>query len=279
MLGIPVKDRSCKVLLTEGKLRPSSLWRWSTHNRSRKPYPSVKDFLSYVWIRRSFEILQYRMKFLSPVSDNERRFAVTLMASARLNLPNDVIALKKFRDEMARKRAASAKNKVDEMSKEGASTTVEHTYVSSPEGSPAKKKQKRSSAADKGKRVDSTLRRPTSASHSEPAVSPSSGLSSFSAPAAFLKKSTDFILAADEKFLKTKKTEEVLDSTVLTVFQVSLCFDFYRYASYIFDTNFSCFVGFAGVVAAAREIQDDRRQMRKAEEVDRRFENRKSYGR
>jgi hypothetical protein len=49
-------------------------------------------------------------------------------------------------------------------------------------------------------------------------------LSSFSAPAAFLKKSTDFVLAADEKFLKSKKTEEVLDSTILTVFQVSLCF-------------------------------------------------------
>ena len=57
MLNIPEKDRSCKVLLTEGKLRPTRLWRWSTHNRSRAPYPNVKDFLSYTWIRRSFEIL------------------------------------------------------------------------------------------------------------------------------------------------------------------------------------------------------------------------------
>ena len=141
MLGIPVKDRSCKMLLTEGKLRPSSLWRWSTHNRSRKPYPSVKDFLSYVWIRRSFEILQYQMKFLSPVSDNERRFAVTSMASARLNLPNEADALKKFRDEMVRKRAAAAKkSQAAYKSKEGASTSAEHVYTSSPEHSPTRKR-------------------------------------------------------------------------------------------------------------------------------------------
>ena len=81
LLNIPIKDRSCKVLLLEGKHRPSSLWRWSTLNRSREPYPHVRDFLSYVWTMRSFEILQYQMKFLSPVSDNERRFAVTSMAN------------------------------------------------------------------------------------------------------------------------------------------------------------------------------------------------------
>ena len=134
MLSIPEKDRSCKVLLTEGKLRPSSLWRESTLNRSREPYPSVKDFLSYVWIRRSFEILKYQMKFLSPVSENERRFAVSSMASARLNLPNDADALKKFRDEMTKKRAAATrKSRADDMSKEGASAPPEHVYTSSPE--------------------------------------------------------------------------------------------------------------------------------------------------
>ena len=77
MLNIPEKYRSCKVLLKEGKFRPTRLWRWSTHNRSRAPYPNVKDFLSYIWIRRSFDILQYSMTFLSPVSDYERRVAVT----------------------------------------------------------------------------------------------------------------------------------------------------------------------------------------------------------
>jgi hypothetical protein len=223
MLDIPEKDRSCKVLLTEGKLRPSSLWRWSAHNRSRRPYPSVKDFVSYVWIRRSFEILQYQMKFLSPVSDNERRFAVTSMSSARLNLPNDADALKKFRDEMARKRAAAArKSRADDMSKD-ALAPPEHIYTSSPEHSPAKKKQKRSSAVEKGKQVESSSRKPTPAPLVE-LPTESSGLSSFSAPTAFIKKSTDFILPADEKYLKTKRTEEVLDTTTLAVFQVSLYF-------------------------------------------------------
>jgi hypothetical protein len=165
MLGIPEKDRSCKVLLTEGKLRPSSLWRWSTLNRSRAPYPSVKDFVSYVWIRRSFEILQYQMKFLSPVSDNERRFAVTSMASARLNLPNDADALKKFRDEMAGREQRRQKRAKRRQVEGGRFSDLLSMYtlplLSSPQQRRSKKEARR---LDKGKRVESTPRKPTSAS-------------------------------------------------------------------------------------------------------------------
>ena len=48
LLEIPANQRSVSSLLTEGNFRPSRLWRWSTLNRSRAPYPHVKDFLSYI---------------------------------------------------------------------------------------------------------------------------------------------------------------------------------------------------------------------------------------
>ena len=130
MLNIPEKDRSCKVLLTEGKFRPTRLWRWSTNNRSRAPYPNVKDFLSYIWIRRSFEILQYSMTFLLPVSDNERRVAVTSMASARVNIPETADALKTLRDDMMKKRQAAAAKKKQAGKSAGGATQPEHVYES-----------------------------------------------------------------------------------------------------------------------------------------------------
>ncbi|KAK1561765.1 hypothetical protein Q3G72_000119 [Acer saccharum] len=66
------------------------------------------DFLSYIWIRRSFEILGYNMRFLSPLTDIERRFAVTSMASAQLNLPDKAESIKLYMGELAKKRVAVA---------------------------------------------------------------------------------------------------------------------------------------------------------------------------
>ena len=113
----------------------------------------MKDFVSYVWIMRSFEILQYEMKFLSPVSNNERRFAVTSMASARINMPNDANALKRYRKGLTRKRAVAKKKQAAGKSTEGAALSSEHIYASSLEPSPQKKRQRKNPPVDKGKRV------------------------------------------------------------------------------------------------------------------------------
>ncbi|KAK0570400.1 hypothetical protein LWI29_000592 [Acer saccharum] len=105
LLEIPVDQRSVSNLLTKGNFRPSRLWRWSALNRSRAPYPHVKDFLSYIWIRRSFEILQYNLSFLPPITDVERRFVVTSIASAEINVPDNAETMRCYRDEVTKKRA------------------------------------------------------------------------------------------------------------------------------------------------------------------------------
>jgi hypothetical protein len=229
MLNIPEKDRSCKVLLTEGKLRPARLWRWSTHNRSRDPYPRVKDFLSYIWIRRSFEILQYTMKFLSPISDNERRVAVISMASARLNMPNSADAFKRLREELSKKRAASKKKQAAEQATEVAGG---HVYTSSPEASPKKKRPRKDPAADKGKKVaEATAKKQVAVTRPDSSKALSPNLSSFDEPTSFLDKSFDYILPADEKHLQKKKIEDVFDTAFLSAFHVScllyFVFEFY----------------------------------------------------
>ena len=225
MLSIPEKDRSCKVLLTDGKLRPSSLWRWSTHNRSRAPYPNVKDFLSYIWIRRSLEILQYTMTFLSPISDNERRVAVTSMASARVNIPGSADALKTLRDDMAKKRQAAAAKKKHAGKSTGGAAQPEHVYESSLERSPQKKRPKKNPPADKGKRVESSGRKQMAVSKPDSSTAILSDLSSFDDPTSFLERPFDYVLAADEKHLQKKKIEEVFDTTFLSAFHVSCILD------------------------------------------------------
>ena len=123
LLEIPVNERNCRTLLTEGNLRPSRLWRWSTLNRSRAPYPLVKDFLYYIWIRMSFEILQYNLRFLSPLTDVGRRFAVTSMTSAKVNIPDKVDSIRLYREDLAKKRVAAQKKKqAAAKPKEGTST-------------------------------------------------------------------------------------------------------------------------------------------------------------
>ena len=150
LLEIPAAQRSVSNLLMEGNFRPSRLWRWSTLNRSRAPYPHVKDFLSYIWIRRSFEILQYNLSFLPPLTDVERRFAVTTMTSAEINVPDNAETMRRYREEVAKKRAAAQKKKqAAEKSVEGAPAVVEPILESSPERSPLKKRQKRASTVDR----------------------------------------------------------------------------------------------------------------------------------
>ena len=188
------------------------------------PYPHVRDFVSYVLTRRSFKILQYDMKFLSPITDNERRFAVTSMSSIKLTLPTGAGTLKRYKDDLAKKRAATAKKQQNE----GTSKAPEHIYTSSPERSPLKKQQRRDSTVDCGKKVESSSK--TQSIDLEPdslMVLLSSGISSFKELDDFLKKSDEFLLAADEIFLKAKKTDDVFYTSILSTFQVIvICFWF-----------------------------------------------------
>ncbi|KAK1558247.1 hypothetical protein Q3G72_000238 [Acer saccharum] len=172
LLDTPVKQRSCRTLLTEGNLRPSHLWRWLMLNRSRALYPHVKDFVSYIWIRRSFEILQYDLSFLSPLTDIERRFVVTSMASAQLNLLDKAESIKLYRDELAKKRAAVLavlkKKQAARKSKESALAVPEQILESSPERSPSRKRQKRDSVVDHQKKAASGSKEKSVATAFEP---------------------------------------------------------------------------------------------------------------
>ena len=59
----------------------------------------------------------------------------------------------------------------------------------------------------------------------------SSGISSFNEPTGFLNKSNEFLLSAYEEFLKKKKkTEDVFNTSILSVFKVNL------YISIFFST-------------------------------------------
>ncbi|KAK0600377.1 hypothetical protein LWI29_014374 [Acer saccharum] len=223
LLEIPAAQRSVSNLLMEGNFRPSRLWRWSTLNRSRAPYPHVKDILSYIWIMRSFEILQYNLHFLQPLIDVERRFAVTTMASTEINIPDNAETMRRYREEFAKKRAAAHKKKqAVEKSVGSAPTVVEPILESSPERSPLKKRQKRASAVDRQKKAASSSKDRSAGSDFEP-DSPikllASGLSSFKDLAGFLKRSDDFTLVDDDMHLKKVKTEEMFDTLLLSNFQ------------------------------------------------------------
>ncbi|KAK0570954.1 hypothetical protein LWI29_008929 [Acer saccharum] len=220
ILSIPPEQRSCKVLLVDGKLRPSCLWRWSTLNRTRRPYPLVKDFASYVWTRRSLEILGCKMIFLPPITDTERRFAVTSMSNAKTRLPDNADAMQRLRDEMARKQAAKKSQSADK-SKEGDAAEHVHIYTSSPERAAGRKRQRKDSTVDAGKKVGPSSKKKVIETF-EPDSSMvllSFGISSFGDPAGFLSRSSEFLLDADEEILKKKKPEDVIDTGVLSAFQ------------------------------------------------------------
>jgi hypothetical protein len=228
MLDIPESERNCRSLLMEGNLRPSRLWRWSTWSRPRVPYPSVDDFPTYIFIRMSFEILKYNLRLFSPLTDVGRHFAATSMASAQINVPDHAEALRIYKEDAAKKRAAAKKKPAAGKSKEGASTAMEVELVSSPERSPSRKRQRKASAVDKQKKVASEPKKKSASGTLEAGSSTmlvDSGLSAFSAPAKFLEKAGSLMLPADEDHLKSLRTEDVFDTVLLANFQVKLsCF-------------------------------------------------------
>ncbi|KAK3218046.1 hypothetical protein Dsin_012016 [Dipteronia sinensis] len=57
VLAIPAEERSWKVLMVEGNLKPSTIWIHSTWNMPLTPYPLMKYLVSFVMIRRGIEIL------------------------------------------------------------------------------------------------------------------------------------------------------------------------------------------------------------------------------
>ncbi|KAI9201169.1 hypothetical protein LWI28_019460 [Acer negundo] len=167
---------------------------------------------------RSFEILQYNLHFLKPLTDVERRFAVTTMASAEINIPDNAETLRRYKEEFAKKRAAAQKKKqAAEKSVGGSPAVVEPILESSPERSPLKKRQRRASAVERQKKAVSSSKDKSAGSDFEP-DSPmkllSSGLSSFKDPAGFLKRSEDFTLVNDDMHLKKVKTEEAYQATL-----------------------------------------------------------------
>ncbi|KAK0595506.1 hypothetical protein LWI29_007323 [Acer saccharum] len=220
ILHIPAKDRSCKALLVDGKLRPSSLWRWSTLNRTREPYPLVKDFVSYVWTRRSLEILGCKMIFLSLITDIERRFTVTSISNAKMYLPDKANAMQRLRDDLAKKRVAKKNQEVDK-SKEDAPTVLDHIYTSSSERNLGRKRQRKDSTVDPGRKVGPSSKKKAIeiSEPGSPMILLSSEISSFGEPTGFLKKSSEFLLSADKEILKKKKTEDVFDTSILSAFQ------------------------------------------------------------
>ena len=124
------------------------------------------------------------MSFLPPLIDVERHFVVTLMASTEINVPDKVKALRHYREEVAKKRAAAQvkKKQVDGKLTEGASTVADQVLESSPERSPLKKRQKRTSAVDRQKKVATNLKDKSAEVAFEPDSSMkllASGLSSF----------------------------------------------------------------------------------------------------
>ncbi|KAK3231378.1 hypothetical protein Dsin_003259 [Dipteronia sinensis] len=101
VLNIPVEERSWKVLMHEGNLKSSIIWLHSTWNVPRTPYPLVKDIVTYTWVRRSLEIL-CGTRFLTPITDVERRFADESMSKAKFSLHDLAEALKLQKEAMSK---------------------------------------------------------------------------------------------------------------------------------------------------------------------------------
>ena len=161
------------------------------------------------------------MIFLPPITDTERRFTVTSMSNAKTLLPDNADAMQRLREEMARKRAAKKSQSADK-SKEGDAAEHVHIYTSSPERDVGRKRQRKDSTVDAGKKVGASSKKKATETF-EPDSSMvllSSGISSFGDPTGFLSRSSEFLLDADEEILKKKQPEEVIDTGVLSAFQV-----------------------------------------------------------
>ncbi|KAK0585021.1 hypothetical protein LWI29_022335 [Acer saccharum] len=162
------------------------------------------------------------MIFLSPITDIERRFVVTSMSNAKMNLPDSADAINRYRDDLAKNRATTEKKKstVDK-SKEDVPAAPEHTYTSFPKQSLTWKRQRNDSTVDHGKKVESS-----SKTKSADVFEPDSsmillpfGILSFNEPSGFLEKLNEFLLFTNEEFLKKKKMEDVFNISILSAFE------------------------------------------------------------
>ncbi|KAK1568563.1 hypothetical protein Q3G72_026020 [Acer saccharum] len=164
-------------------------------------------------IERTKEILRI------PTKDRSCRTLlvnVTSMSNAKMNLPDKADAIKCYRDDLVKKRAtAQKKNQVIDKSNEDAHVAQEHIYTLSPEHHLTRKRQRKNSTTDQGKKVESSSKMKFVDVVFEPDSSLmllSSRMSSFKEPDGFLERSNEFLLSADEEFLKGKKREEVLQA-------------------------------------------------------------------
>ncbi|KAK1576519.1 hypothetical protein Q3G72_014639 [Acer saccharum] len=114
---------------------------------------------------------------------------VTSISNAKMYLPDKANAMQRLRDDLAKKWAAKKNQEVDK-SKEDAPTVPDHIYTSSSERNLGRKRQRKDSTVDPGRK--------------------STG---------FLEKSSEFLLSADKEILKKKKTEDVFDTSILSAFQ------------------------------------------------------------
>ncbi|KAK0574357.1 hypothetical protein LWI29_022447 [Acer saccharum] len=104
----------------------------------------------------SCDVAPERTRVLLEIPANQRSVSsllteVTTMASAEINVPDNAETMMRYKDEVAKKRVAvqAKKKQVAEKSMGGASAVVEQILDSSPERSPLKKRQKRTTAVDR----------------------------------------------------------------------------------------------------------------------------------
>ncbi|KAK0608032.1 hypothetical protein LWI29_024448 [Acer saccharum] len=152
--------------------------------------------------------------------------SVTSMASAQLNIPDKALLVKLYRDELAKKRATTAatskKKQAAGKSKERAPVVLEEIVESLPKKSPLTKRQKRDSTIDRQNKAVSGSEEKSIAMTFEPDSSMkllSFGISSFKEPTKFLDKSYQFLLPANDLFLKGKKMEDAFNTGILSSFQ------------------------------------------------------------
>ncbi|KAK1554040.1 hypothetical protein Q3G72_006963 [Acer saccharum] len=146
---------------------------------------------------------------------------VTMMASAKINVPDNAETMRRYRDEVTKKWAAAQKKKqAAEKSVGGAPAVVEQILESSPERSPLKKRQKRVSAVDGQKKAASSSKDRLAGPDFEP-DSPmkllASGLSSFKDPTGFFEEAYQATLhlhgrykAVNDKSVALRKAGDAL---------------------------------------------------------------------
>ena len=149
------------------------------------------------------------------------------MSNAKVNLPQGVEALRKYRENISKKRSKKTKRKKS-AGQSSKPAPPEHTYASSSDTDPARKKAKVDSALVRGKQVVAEPKKTSTEPSLEPDSSTillSSGRSSFEEPTEWLQRADGLLLPADDSHLKKRKTEEVFDASILSSFQVRIFVD------------------------------------------------------